>query len=513
VEWARRLRTLLTGGPGPLSPAYLDAAESAVPPERLAEAVGAWRESCAALLLAFSPDRREDLARELDDYQAGNALLEAMFNDTTGRDEWHAHQVARARLAALGLDSVARFCVEEQVAAAQLPQVAERALLQAWSEYQIRTDPVLAPLRAAGADQLLSEYQRLEATLTSAAAEEIGHARQARRPRGGTRDHAADRLRAALRKHVPVRELIGHLGEVAQAVKPCFLVSPLAVSQCLPPGMRFDVVIFDEASQVSLADAVNCIYRGDTLVLAGDQRQLPPATLSAAGHPAALPAGQASAVASVFDLAKESPMFGGFGLRCHYRSQHESLIAFSNAAFYEGRLIPLPGGEPGAGVEFRYGEGDSAAEAARVARRVIHHFDTRPELSLGVVTFSQAQARAIETALSKARGSRPELDRFFGQDRLRGFFVKDAEHAQGDERDVVIVSLGCAPGGQDAMDFGPLDRPGGWRDLNVAITRARYRTEVVSSIHAADIPEPVPSEGLRQLRAYLGYVAATSAAP
>src|SRR5262249_43953301 len=149
----------------------------------------------------------------------------------------------------------------------------------------------------------------------------------------------------------------------------------------------------------------------------------------------------------------------------------ESLIAYSNAAFYDGCLIPVPSGGPEAGIELFYGVGtyrrgtsrDNPEEAARGAQRVIHHYDSRPALSLGLVTFSESQADAIEAALAKAREQRPDLDRYFTGDRLRGFFIKTAESVQGDERDVMILSVGYGPdeNGQVSMDFGALSRQGG----------------------------------------------------
>lgn len=528
LEWARRLRAMITGGPGPLTPAQLSAAESAVPTGHLAKAADAWHEACAALLSAFSPQRRRELAAELDDYQCGDDLLEAMFNDTSGWEEWHAYQAARASLAAHGLDAVIDFGIAERVKPAQVPQVIERALLLEWADYQLRTDPALAPLRAVGRDALVSGYQQLDGALTAAAAEEIINACKARRPRSDTGESAVIRRAAATRKHMPVRELLEQSRHLTQVIKPCFLMSPLAVSQYLPAGMRFDAVIFDEASQISPADAINCIYRGSALILAGDPKQLPPASCSGssvldAGEERPADPGEASDLESVLDLATRSGAFGNLTLRWHYRSRQEALIAFSNAAFYDGRLLPVPGGGPEAGIELFYSEGtyrsrtsqDNPDEAARVAQRVIHHYDTRPALSLGVVTFSQAQASAIETALAKARQQRPDLDRFFTTDRLRGFFVKTVESVQGDERDLVILSTGYGPddNGQVTVDFGPLSKQGGWRSLNVAITRARYRTEIVSSIHASDIPESVTSQGLKHLRRYLNYAAQGPARP
>jgi hypothetical protein len=526
LEWAHHLRTMITGGPGPLTPAHLTAVESAVPADRLAKAADAWQEACAAVLAAFSPHRRRGLAAELDDYQAGDDLLEAMFNDTSGRDEWHAYQAARASLAAHGMDAAVDFCIAERVESAQVPRVIERALLQEWADEQLRIDPALAPLQAVGRDALVSGYQQLDKALAAAAAEDIIRACQARRPRGGAGESAVIYTEAGKKeKHMPVRELLEQTRSIIQAIKPCFLMPPLAVSQYLPADMRFDVVIFDEASQISPADAINCIYRGRALILAGDHRQLPPASLTGSGvldngeeRPAE--SGVISDLESVLDLAKGSGAFGNLTLRWHYRSRHEALIAFSNAVFYQNHLALLPderGGGPDAGVELLYGQGayrsgtsrDNPEEAARVAQRVIHHYTTRPALSLGVVTFSQAQADAIETALGMAREQRPDLDPFFTTDRLRGLFVKPVEAAQGDERDVLIMSIGYGPdeNGHLTTDFGSLSRPGGWRRLNVAITRARCRIEVVSSIRASDIPGSVTSQGLKHLRHYLNYAA------
>jgi Protein of unknown function (DUF4011)/AAA domain len=525
LVWARQLRAMITGGSGPLTPAHLTAAESAAPTDRLAEAADAWHEACAALLSAFSPQRRHGLAAELDDYQAGDELLEAMFSDPSGRDEWHAYQAARASLAAHGMNAAVDSCITEPVEPAQVPQVIERVLLQQWAEYQLRADPALAPLQGVGRDALASEYQRLDRALTAAAAEDIIRACNARRPHSGTSEAAVIRREAEKRnQHLPVRELLEQARHVTQAIKPCFLMPPLAVSQYLPASMHFDVVIFDEASQISPADSINCIYRGSGLILAGDPKQLPPTGFLGSSVPGdgQDPPPQTEGAPdpeSVLDLAKRSGAFGNLTLPWHYRSRHNALITFSNAAFYQGRLAPLPGGDgggPDAGLELFYGEGtyrgetsrDNLDEAARVAQRVIHHYHTRPALSLGVVTFSQAQADAIDTALGKARQQRPDLDRYFTTGRLRGFFVKTAESAQGDERDAVILSIGYGPDehGQLRMDFGPLSRQGGWRRLNVAITRARYRLEIITSIHASDIPESA-SEGLRQLRCYLNYAA------
>jgi hypothetical protein len=532
LDWARHLRPMIAGGTGPLTAAHLKAAESAVPTPRLPAASDAWRQARDALMAAFDPDRRADLVTELDDYDGTADLLTVMFDDSGGRDEWHAYQAARASLAARGLAVAVDFCIAGHMEPAQVPQVIERALLQEWIEHHLRTDPALATVRAADRDALVREYQELDRALIGAAAGDIIRACNARRPSGDAGESAIIHREAEKQTgHMPVRALIERTRHVCQAVKPCFMISPLAVSQYLPADLRFDAVIVDEASQVSPADAIGCIYRGGALILAGDQRQLPPTGLpgSAAGNggdEGQEEPGDAADPESVLDLAKGSGAYRSLALRRHYRSRHEALIAFSNAAFYERRLITFPGRNsdgPNVGVELFWDEGtyrrgtsrDNPDEAARVAERVIHHYDTRPGLSLGVVAFSHAQAAAIEAAVSRARQRRPDLDRLFTDDRLRGFFVKAPEAVQGDERDVLILSIGYGPdeNRQLTMNFGPLSRPGGWRRLNVAVTRARYRTEIVSSIRAGDIPESVTSEGLRLLRRYLDYAAGGLPAP
>ena len=516
LVWARRLRAMITGGPGPLTPVQLHAAESAVPTGHLPAAAAAWQEACAALLTAFSTDRRPGLAAELDDYQAGEQLLEALFTDTSGPSEWHAYQTARARLAAHGLDAAVGFCITAKVEPARVTQVIERALLQDWADHQVHADPALAPLRAAGRGGLAGAYQRLDQALTTAAAGDIIRACNARRPSPGTAESALIHREAGSQR-LPVRELLDQTRHVTQAIKPCFLMPPLAISQHLPASMRFDVVIADEASQISPAEAIGCVYRGSALIVAGDRQQLPPARpfgRSVFDEESAQPA-QAGDPDSVLDLANRAGAFDGLALRWHYRSQHEALIAYSNAAFYSHRLVPMPSGGPGAGLELLYGRGthrsgtsrDNPGEAARVAQRIIHHYETRLGLSLGVITFTRAQADAIETALAQARTQRPDLDKHFTTDRLHGFFVKTADTVQGDERDVLILSPGYGPDekGQVKIDFDPLTGHGGHRRLNVAITRARHRLEIVTSIHPSDIPSSVTSEGLKHLRRYLTY--------
>jgi very-short-patch-repair endonuclease len=531
AEWARQLRVMVTGVDAPLSPAQVKAADNAVPVSQLAAAAGAWQRAQDTLIEAFDVYRRPDLLSELDDYDEARDLIAALRQDTGGKEEWHAYQACRAGLAAYGLDLAVEFCISERLPAEQVPQVIERAVLQEWAEHHLRIDPELFTVRAVDRDALVEKYRQLDRALIAAATGGIIRACNARRPRTDIGESAVIHREAEKKKkHMPVRTLIERSRHVTQAIKPCFMMSPLAVSQYLPADLHFDVVIFDEASQVSPGDAINCIYRGSALILAGDQKQLPPSnffrgTTADDEQEWSEDSDDTAEFESILDLAKASGSFRSLTLRWHYRSLHEALIAFSNASFYEGKLITFPSTHsdgPDVGVELFWVDGtyrrgssrDNPVEAAKVAERVIHHYDTRPALSLGVVTFSEAQAEAIETAVNRTRQDRPDLNRFFTNDRLRGFFVKSLESVQGDERDVLIFSIGYGPdeNRKITMNFGPLNRQGGWRRLNVAITRARYRNEIVSSIRASDIPESVTSEGLRHLRRYLDYAARGTAA-
>ncbi|MGW6456513.1 DUF3320 domain-containing protein, partial [Streptomyces sp. NPDC055078] len=324
-------------------------------------------------------------------------------------------------------------------------------------------------------------------------------------------------------RHLPVRELLDRTRDVVRSIKPCFMMSPLTVSQLLPADYHFDVVVFDEASQVRPGDAINCIYRGTSLVVAGDANQLPPTSFfaSTADNEAEAEAEYDEDVPdsfrSLLDACKAGAM-RELPLRWHYRSRHENLITFSNRAFYGNSMVTFPGAldrGDDVGVAFfqagglydRGGRKDNRAEADFVARRVLHHFDTRPGRTLGVVALSQAQASAIDQAVQQARIGRPDLDHCFTDSRLDGFFVKNLESVQGDERDVMIMSVGYGPDehGRFPLNFGPVSRvEDGWRRLNVAVTRARHRMEVVASFRGTALADSA-NRSIQHLKRYLEY--------
>jgi hypothetical protein len=208
----------------------------------------------------------------------------------------------------------------------------------------------------------------------------------------------------------------------------------------------------------------------------------------------------------------------------HHRSKHEALFAFPNLAYYEGKLVGMPRAypqEPDHGVEMHFVDGifrrqttaDNPIEADAVAERVLHHYLTRPGKSLGVVTLSVAQADAIDEAVRRVMSAHAEVAPLLTvDDRLSGFFVKSLEAIQGDVRDVIVLSVGYGYDENDKIstNFGALNRPHGWKRLNVAMTRARERVEVVASIHSSDVPD-MGNESVRHLKAYLEYAEGAAA--
>jgi very-short-patch-repair endonuclease len=332
------------------------------------------------------------------------------------------------------------------------------------------------------------------------------------------RDQAARK-----RKHLAIRELFSGAPDVMTALKPCWVMSPLVVSQLLPSDKQyFDVTVFDEASQVRPADAIPAILRGRRLVVAGDEKQLPPTSFFTGSDAE----GESHAVGDdiVVDTGHESilealvPFLGGFRmLEWHYRSRDERLIAFSNAHLYDRGLTTFPGVEgPDCLrhilVPHTLGEATSDVSAAdevhEVVRLILDHAETRPDESLGVITMGIKHMDRIDEALRRQLEGRTDLDEFFDEARPERFFVKNLERVQGDERDAIILSVGYGKNadGRLLYRFGPLNQEGGERRLNVAVTRARSRMTLVSSFAAADMdPDRSKARGVQLLRFYLQY--------
>jgi very-short-patch-repair endonuclease len=299
------------------------------------------------------------------------------------------------------------------------------------------------------------------------------------------------------RRHKPVRQLAIEMGDALNRLAPCMLMSPLSIAQFLPADQPpFDLVIFDEASQIAPWDAIGSIARGRQVVIAGDPRQMPPTNFFNRGANA----GDDDTAEDMESILDECLGAGvpSHSLSWHYRSRHESLIAFSNHRYYDSNLITFPAAETRASaVEWRRVEGVYAkgkgrynqAEAEAIVNETVKRL-TDPAfiaagLSIGIITLNSDQQKLINDLLDAARKQYPQIEPFFEDGQTEPVVVKNLETVQGDERDLIMLGIGYGPTEAGSpvmsMNFGPLNKDGGWRRLNVAITRSRREMLVFSS--------------------------------
>jgi very-short-patch-repair endonuclease len=523
-DWTLRVREL-TGGP--VAAAVADRLRRpTIRADEVRQRLATWDSARDALCAAFAAHRAVELAADLDGSldAAVDQCAQMAESAVADIDEWCRHVRLRIALAEAGLGPVVEGLARRRASADLVPPSVERAVLLAWADAVVEADDRLRTFRTPEREDLVAQFRRLDDELIATASARVAAACGARRPRSLSGAAAQRILREAQKKtrHIPIRELLAQTHALVQVIKPCFMMSPLSVSQYLPPAMRFDVVIFDEASQVMPSDAVNSMYRGSQLIVAGDQKQLPPTSFFARAvedDQDLDDSAELDVFQSVLDLCKAGAL-PSTPLTWHYRSRHEALITYSNYRFYDGELHTFPGATFEApdlgvasyvvdGVYRRGGARDNPIEAQAVVDRVVQHLRVHPGRSIGVVTFSAAQEDAV-LAVADQRAAREPLlaEALRGHDRLDGFFVKALENVQGDERDIIIFSVGYGPdeAGKLTMNFGPLNRDGGWRRLNVAITRARRRVEIISSFRAEQMPDS-GNPGVRHLRGYLDFAA------
>jgi len=324
------------------------------------------------------------------------------------------------------------------------------------------------------------------------------------------------------RRHRPIRRLIQEAGRVIQVIKPVFMMSPLSIANFLPPDtIGFDIVVFDEASQVKPVDAFGAVLRGAQLVVVGDDRQLPPTVFFETegdvdeDYSESIMSDLESILGLCYTRGIPQTM-----LRWHYRSQHESLITVSNYEFYDNKLVVFPSPDRGkeeAGLFYHYlpdteyDRGKSRRnprEAREVAEAIMRHAQLSPHLTLLVATFSISQKKAIQDQLEMLRRQDPSCEGFFRSHPHEPFDVKNLENVQGDERDVIFISVGYGrtSDGRVSVNFGPLNQQGGERRLNVLITKARKRCEVFTNLKSDDIDlGKTAARGVQVLKRFLQY--------
>ena len=504
--------------------------------------------------------------KDLYDLDAGlwdswnNALFDEILewttrleNDAASASDWIIYRNAVAEADGLLGPSAIGKCRDITSDSSMVPRMVERNILGMWLDAAYEGAPVLRDFASIDHEEIRKNFREIDEQFPAAIASEIRE-KMLQRYADNQRSWGMRTLRNELnkkRRQRSVRSLVQAIPDCIKTFKPCFMMSPLAVSQylsheeaatdasqsSLPLTFKaaFDIVIFDEASQVFPWDAIPALLHAKQAIFAGDPKQLPPSAFwrqsdddddddvddddnDAVGNE---DTDSLKDRESILDVAVNfrDALFHNSLLDMHYRSRHEDLIRFSNHHFYGGRLLtfPVPGiRDNWRGVHRRFlpnarydrgGHRTNRGEAEKVVELVVEHLRTRPAKSLGVAAMSRPQANLIERLIEERLLN--ERDAEDARQRMtEPLFVKNLENVQGDERDRIIISIGygpTAPNGATPNNFGPLNRPGGDRRLNVLVTRARERMDVVHSIEPARIVSK--SDGARLLRRFLEYVA------
>jgi very-short-patch-repair endonuclease len=452
-----------------------------------------------------------------------------------GAMQVHRHLAgARAKLATtaeeiedFGLGPLFRLPTPNGLRGTELTDIAMRVFAASAIESISLLEPELEMFDGAGHQQIAERFAELDGRHLTTTAQRVMRqvaARAATAMSENPRESALVRHEAGLQSlHMPVRQLIAHAPNVVQALRPCWAMSPLLVARMLPATRNlFDVVVFDEASQILEADAIPAIARGAQAVVAGDPSQLPPSQFFAAERPddEDEPVDDSSdgrvESRSILDVTRG--LMVEQRLLWHYRSEDERLINFSNMHTYDQSLVTFPGTNRGTGVHHVLVDGlpataeettSNPAVVDRVVELVLDHAATNPGESLGVIATGIRNAEAITEALRVARmAGSDDYGGFFEEKGAEPFVVKTIDLAQGDERDHIILSIGFGrnPDGDMAYRWGLVARAGGERRLNVAITRAKRRMTVVSSVSSHEIdPTRTRSRGAALLAQYLEY--------
>jgi very-short-patch-repair endonuclease len=461
------------------------------------------------------------------------ATWEANIANLSRLQEMVAFNQITAECFTKGLSAVVEVACEWEHAPRCLTHLFERCRLSSVLQLAFQDRPALASFSGVDHGKTVERFRQLDVASLDYNRVLIARRHQNSTPVGGGAGEVGVLWKEfeKKRRHLPIRKLIETAGHAVQAIKPVLMMSPLSIANYIPPAcLDFDLVVFDEASQVRPVDALGAIVRGRQIVVVGDSQQLPPTSFFDSMANTDEPDEDAEEPATA-DIESILGLFSARGahqrmLKWHYRSRHESLITVSNHLFYDDRLVvfPSPNRERDAiGVVYRRlanawydrsrtrtnpGEARVVAEAVMAHAREQLRMAKDERLTLGVAAFSAAQMAAILDQLELLRRADDSCEEFFSYPPHEPFFIKNLENVQGDERDVIFISIGYGRTreGYLAMNFGPLNRPGGERRLNVLITRARRRCEVFTSLSADDIDTSrSPARGVVALKTFLHF--------
>jgi hypothetical protein len=448
---------------------------------------------------------------------------------------WVAYLVAREECMARGLNGILGAFAGQPFEESQLSDALERVFWRTLASAALAEFPALSRFRGLQLEKARKRFRRLDEEIIALQRRTLAAELCRRRPDPGHRgDYRKDDTGLILvnheiskkKRHIPIRDLLDRAGRSIQQMKPCFMMSPLSVAQFLKPhGPRFDLVLIDEASQMRPEEALGAIARGGQLVVVGDPMQLPPTSFFDRidrTEDEEIDEQEIEDRESILDLAL-AEFRPARNLRWHYRSRHESLIAFSNRHFYNDLIVfPSPldpdrrKRQPRRGVYHHFVGGKykgriNIEEAQKVAEAALDFMAAEQNKSLGIVTLNQPQSEVlreeIERLVARERAAQDYIGRW--TDTLEPFFVKNLENVQGDERDVIFISTVYGPDATTGVvmnRFGPINGIYGHRRLNVLFTRAKDRVEVFTSMKPDDIrPDHDSKQGVRILRDYLEY--------
>ncbi len=456
----------------------------------------------------------------------------AWFDELAGTvgelSEWENFNSTRQECERNGLGDFVEKALASGLPAGQWEPAFMRRFYLLLVEKLVAGRPLLQKFKGTTQTELIRRFRDLDLAMIENSSREIRAKLYEEKPQwswmkaGSAETSILRRESSKKRRVMSLRRLFHEIPNLIQALKPCLMVSPLTVCQLLVPSIyEFDMVVFDEASQIPPEYAVSAFLRARQVIVAGDSQQLPPTNffqMLEDGSSEDEEGDPETSFESILD-ACDSCGFPNKMLNWHYRSKDESLIAYSNLHFYENRLHTFPNpslDNPSTGLKFVFVEDGiyqsglgaryNVKEARKVAELIREHLLQHPELSLGVVAFSAPQRRMIEAELEKLRLENPELNSRYATNEAEPVFIKNLENVQGDERDVILLSVGYGKdeAGKMALNFGPINRDGGARRLNVAVTRARYQLKLVASIQPEDIDlARATSQGAQLLREYL----------
>ena len=441
----------------------------------------------------------------------------------SGIRDWYQWCAYRKELQSAGLGTVVDYVEKEVVNASELLPIARKTIYKALAQKKIAESAILRTFEGAIFDDTVSLYKKLTTEFQKLSELELCSRLADNVPQVTDNISNSSEIGLVNRnisnggRGMSIRDLLDQIPELIKKLCPCMLMSPMSVAQYLPLTQdKFDIVIFDEASQMPTSEAVGAIARGKALIVVGDPKQMPPTSFFSSTNVNEDEA-DIDDMESILEDCR-ALQIPSLQLNWHYRSQHESLIAFSNNEYYDGSLITFPSVDdkqtkvkyvPVNGVYDKGGKRNNKAEAEAIVNEVVRRLkmENAGKHSIGIISFSVVQQYLIEDVLQE-RMDKDKALREAAESLYEPIFVKNLENVQGDERDIILFSIGYGPDKDNkvSMNFGPLNNRGGERRLNVAVSRARQEMVVFSSLKSAQIDlKRSKAKGVEGLKHFLEY--------